>query len=263
MADLIKLVDGLKDHADDPQSYFLSFFDRQNLKDYVIDEEADKDARKAITVLFTSKKELRERCELSFSYDPLCVEAFFIYFILNEDIFVYKRFESYYEHVNEYGDLSSYRKNCYLRILNFYVEFLLDISNISKAIKVEKMILRLKNEYTRSDINTLSFMYSVIEEDKDFYRLYLDYEFDAYDYILLIVTLLKHDERLKAIEVSKEMLEKIPYASYLDHMWDLDENDPEEKKFAEMVEELYESISAVPDFFSFMNEVREAHEGTI
>ena len=74
-----------------------------------------------------SKKDLPERAELALSHDPLCLEAFFVYYLLSEDVFVNYRFRSYYDQISHFGDLSDYQKKCYLKILDFYVEFLLDI----------------------------------------------------------------------------------------------------------------------------------------
>ena len=255
MADFVQLVNGLGDK--DPKTYFEGFFTRSVFKDYQIDESAEKDARQAIKTMFTSSKDLFDRVDLAFDRDPLCLEAFFVYFMLSEDIFVQQRFEAYYEHLSDYGDLSSYQKHCFLIILAFYCDFLMDLHNFTRAIKVQRQIIRLSGELSKGDVNRLSFMYSVIEEADDFYRLYLDSEFDAYDYILLTVTLLKHEDTLRAREVLLDMMEHIEYASYLDHMWDLDEKDEKQKQFIDTVDELYDTICSVPDFFSFAGMVQE------
>ena len=247
----------------DPESYFRNFFDKGKLKNYSIDAEADKNAIKAIKTMFGSSKNLLERCEKALTYDPLCREAFFVYYLLSEDIYVNYRFEAYYDQLNAYGDLSAYQKKCYLIILSFYVDFLMDIGNYTRGIRVQRQIMRLTSCLSHKEINCLSFMYSQIEEADDFYRLFLDRTFDAYDYLLLIVTLLKHEDMLRAKEVTKDMLKNIEYASYLDHLWDLDDHDEKQRAFYEVVDDLYDSIRAIPDFFTFINMVREESEGTL
>ena len=244
-------------------SFFEGYFTRAGLKEYVIDEAADKDSIKAIKTMFTSKKDLRERCDVAFSYDPLCLEAFFVYYVLAEDIYVSYRLDAYYQELVSFADLPAYNQRCYLRILEFYVEFLMDVGNFTKGIKVERQLRKMAPQYCKGKTNRLSFMYSQIEEADDFYRFYLDEEFDTYDYLLLIVTLLKHDDRIRAKEVTQDMFQNIEYASYLDHLWDLDMNDPAQKKFYQTVDDAYDFIKGVPDFFTFINVVREKSEGTI
>jgi hypothetical protein len=53
------------------------------------------------------------------------------------------------------------------------------------------------------------------------------------------------------------MYEKIEYAKYLDHMWDLKEDVPAEAEFMRTVEDCIEEINGVPEFFSFASEVYE------
>ena len=260
MLDFEGLVSRLEERKDDPKAYFEEFFQRKNLKDYRIDDDSSTNEIKAVRVMFESKKELRERCELSFSHDPFCLEAFFVYYILSEDIFANYRFQAYYNEIGSYGDFSSCQKRHYIRLLRFYVEFLMDLNNFTKGIKVERQVMRLSFPPGEGNVNRLSFMYASTEEADDFYRLYLDYKFDVYDYILLIVTLLKHEDRLKAREVTLDMFQNIEYARYLDHLWDLDEKDEKQKEFYSAIDDLYEYISSIPDFFTFINLVREASE---
>ena len=263
MADFDGMIAGLRDHKDTVEAYFLDFFSKKNRKEYHVDQKADSDSLKAIRIMFESKKELRERVEQSFSYDPFCLEAFFVYYVISEDIYVDQRFRSYYEELNGFADLDPYRQEEYLRILDFYVEFLLDVHNMTRAARVERQIIRLTKDFSPRQVDRLSFIYASLEEKDDFYRLFLDSDLSLYSFLLLIVTLLKHDDRRKAQEVCEEMLEKIEYASYLDHMWDLDLNDGKQKEFYQTVEDCYEFIGSVPDFFTFINLVREKRDGTI
>jgi hypothetical protein len=80
---------------------------------------------------------------------------------------------------------------------------------------------------------------------------------------MLIVTLLKHDDERRAKEVANDMFDHIELSSYIDHLWDLDYSDPAQKEFYEAVENSYEYIRSIPDFFTFMNIVREKRDGTI
>ena len=257
MADFNTLVNGLKDHKDSPRDYFTSFFTRNNHKAYQMEEGADRSEKAALRKLFYSRKDINERTDEVLGDDPFCIEAFFVYYILNDDVYVNYRFESYYENIGSYGDLSDYQKKGFLKILNYYVEFLIDIGSFRRAIKVQRMMIRLLGSKPRALVNRLSYLYCGLEDDKEFYRHYLDSEFDAYDYILLVVTLLKNDDKIKAAEVLKEMYEKIEYAKYLDHMWDLKEDVPAQAEFMRTVEDCIEEINGVPEFFSFASEVYE------
>ena len=167
-------------------------------------------------------------------------------------------FVSYYKENNNYADLSVYHKYCYLRILDLYVDFLLDIYNITRAIKVQRLLVAFNNNMYQKDITRLAFMYSVLENWKDLYQLYLNNDFDAYEYLLLLVVLLKHEEEYKAREVLIEMFDKIEYSTYLSHLWDLDLNDEKQKAFYDVVEDCYSDISSIPDFFSFVASVQES-----
>ena len=257
MSNFYELVNGLNEKSN-VEEYFNSFFTKVNFKNYEL-EGAQSDQKKAIKVMFESKKGLLERSEEAFSYNPFCKEAFFVYMMLSEDAFLDMRFRAYYDQINSYGELSEYDKECFIVILDFYVEFMLDIHNVSTAIKVQKMIMRLCGSNDQKMISRMAFMYYTVEDDEEFYRLYLNNEFDLYCYILLIVTLLKRDEEKKAEDVLQDMFEKYPYASYIDHLWDLDYDDPEQKEFYEVIEDCFDEISSVPCFFSWCNELREKY----
>jgi len=257
MLNFEELVEGLANNKDRVNDYFTEFFTKTNFKNYELDNDLDSDDLKAIKTMFESRKELNKRVNDAFKHNPLCLEAFFVYYILNEDVFVNYRFETYYSESNSFADFTAYEKKCYIRILDFYVEFLLDIHNITTAIKVQRLIIRLTNDLSRKNVSRLSYMYSTIEECNDFYRLYLECEFDAYDYLLLLVTLLKHDEKVKAKEVLLDMFKNVKYSEYLDHLWDLDDKDKEQQEFYKCVEDCYSEISSVPGFFSWVNRINE------
>ena len=253
------LIKGLRD-AEDAETYFLQFFTPKNFKEYEVDYVLDSNQKKALRTMFESKKELSKRVDAAFKIHPLCLEAFFVYFVLNEDIFVNYRFRSYFGQLSSYGDLNEYDKYCYIRILDLNVEFLLDLHNFTGAIKVQKMINRLTNNVSRVGISRLSMMYSVLEDSDEFYRLYLDNRFDTYDYLLLLVTLLKNEEEIKAKEVLFDMFRNIEYSTYLDHLWDLNMEDPKQKEFYDVVEEEYDDLNSIPDFFAWVNLAKEDYQ---
>lgn len=243
----------------DVDNYLNNFFVKKNYADYEISDLAAKDQVKAIKIMFESKKSLADRVSDAFDYDPFCIEAFFVYMMISEDVFLQLRFNAYFDEINNYPGFNDYQKQCFLRILDFYVDFLLDINNVTKAIVVEKMIVKLTNNFSTKTVSRLSYSYFTIEDANNFYRLYLDAKFDVCCYILLLVTLLKHDEKLKAQEVLFDMFDNNEYGVYLDHVWDLDENDPKQKEFIDTVNDCFDDIKSVPTFFSFVCNAREKY----
>ncbi|MBO4919526.1 MAG: hypothetical protein J5365_05155, partial [Erysipelotrichaceae bacterium] len=198
MSNFEDLVEGISDIRTETETYLKDFFVKKNLKDYEIPKNASRESVKAIRMMFESKKELKERARSCFLEDPYCLEAFFTYFVLTEDIYVSCRFEAYRKEASEYADFDDYTKHCYLRIMDFYVDFLLDLHNITMAVTIQRLIIRLSGKTSPRSISRLALMYSIIEDEKEFYRLYLENEFDSYDYLFLLVTLLKHEEEIKA-----------------------------------------------------------------
>lgn len=239
------------------EEYLLSFFNKKNFKQYKINDNANKDQIKAIKIMFESRKTLLDRTDDSFAYDPFCPEAFFTYLMLSEDVFLQLRFNDYYNQVSKYGSFNEYDKQSYIKILDFYVDFLLDICNVTKAIEVQKLIIKFTNKYTNKATSRLAYAYYGIEDAESFYRLYVETSFDTYEYLLLLVTLLKHDEDIKAQEVLMDMFKNIEYATYLDHVWDLDENDPNQKEFSKTVQDCFDDLNSIPTFFSWVNKIRE------
>ena len=243
------LVEGIK-QAKDVEEYFKEFFVKDNCKEYKMIEGASKKEIKALKVLFESKRDLLVRVEDAFKLDPLCPEAMFVYHYLADEMYVFDRYEAYYDQKDEYADFTYHQKFSYIQILDLYVEFLLDIQNMTYALKVQKLIIKLTNQMNAIALNRFSFIYNYIENWQDAYRLYLDNDFDAYDYLLLLVTLLKHDEKQKAREVLLDMLKNIEDAEYIDHIWELSEK----SKFFIAVNNCYDQLQGVPLFFPWASE---------
>lgn len=240
-----------------PKDYLTDFFVKSNFKNYNTDSGLDKNELKAVKIMFESKKDIKKRAESALEYDSLCLEAFFTYFVLSEDIYVYYSFRDYFSEADKFADLNLRQKHNYLRILDFYVDFLLDIHNITEAIKVQRTIMRLGNDDSVNAVNRLSYMYSLIEDDEEFYRHYLAYDFNDYDYLTLIVTLLKHENEIKAKEVLLDMFDKNEYTLYLDHIWDLDQKGSKQKQFYQLVDSMYGQLSSVLDFFGWVSKIKE------
>ena len=254
MSDFELLVSAFAENDEDPQDYLNTFFVKQNLANYRIPDDLHEDDRKAVKIMFESRKDLLKRTRSALDQDPLCLEAFFTYYLLSEDMYVYYSFREYFSKADEFAEFDDSQKRRYLRILDFFVEFLLEIHNVTEAIKVQRMIIRLSGEVTHLTTNRLSYMYMLLEDDGEFYRHYLSNDFDEYDYLLLLVTLLKHEEEYKAKEVLNDMLAKIEYADYLDHVWDLDQSDPKQKEFYRLVDGCSAQIDSVLDFFGWVNQ---------
>ena len=242
----------------DIEQYLNDFFDAKKYKDYEVSNNPDADQTKAIKIMFNSKKDIVERIRKALDYDSYCIEAFFSYLLISEDAYVQVSFDSYYENAKEYGSFNQYQKYCFIKIMELYVDFCLDINNITKAIKIQRLILILTNSSKPEYISKLAYMYFSIEDSDNFYKLYTDATFSVYEYLLLIITLLKHDEELRAKEVLLDMHKNIEYADYVDHVWDLDKNDIVQKNIIDAVEGCYDDISSIPTFFSWFNGVLDS-----
>lgn len=259
MLNFEKLVNDI-DSETKVEEYLLSFFARKNYEKYEVSENAKDNQIKAIKIMFESKKPLAERVDNAFSYDPFCIEALFTYLMITEDVFLQLRFNDYYDEASKYGSFDEYQKECYIKILDFYVDFLLDICNVTKAIVVQKLVIKLTNTHSKKAISRLAYAYYGIEDCDNFYKLYTETDFGTYEYILLLITLLKHDEDIKAQEVLNDMFKNIEYATYLDHVWDLDESDPIQKEFGDTIQDCFDDINSIPTFFSWVNRIREKNE---
>lgn len=236
--------------------YLLKTFTKENFEEYYIDPDANKDEEKAIRIMFESKKDLKKRVEEAFKNDPFCLEAFFAYYMKSDDTFLYLRFETYYSEANNFADLDKYEQKCFIRIMEFYVDFLFEIGNLTKAIKVQKLLIKLTNNPNRY-LEQLVDLYFIIEDVDEMYRLYCENDFSVREYILLLVTELKHEDEMKAQEVLKDMLSTYKLADYLDHIWDLKDEVKEEKEFYDIIDMCFEDMITIPDFFSWVAEAKK------
>lgn len=257
MTNYEQLVKGVE-NSKNLEEYFLDFFTKDNLKNYEINSELSPYEVKAVKHLFKSKKDLRDRIDEALEMDALCMEALFAYMMLTEDLFLSYRFEHYYkEVVPQYYELTKRQKNDFIVFMEYYLDFLIDISNITKAIKVLKTIIKITNDHSEKYISKLAKLYHYNEDVEGLYRLYQYNEFTFKDYLLLLLTLLKHEDENRAKDILSDMFEKIEYSEYIDHIWEIDEDDPKQKQIATQIEELYDDLLAVPDFFSWISRIKE------
>ena len=243
--------------TEDPEAFLGSFFRRENLKEYAIEAGLDRGQLKAIRYMFESRKELLGRAEKALDIDPFCSEAFLVCFIMLPDVYLNDSFRFYFDLASSYGDMDRHEKLNYLRILDLYVDFLMDIGNISRAIKVQQMLIRLNKGGSTVQFDRLAMMYFLLEDESEFYRLYAGNDLSGYSLLLLVLTLLKHDDTFRAKEVLKEFMAKEPCASYLDHLWDIDHDDPAQKAFDDLLLSLSDQIDSIPDFLDWVREVKE------
>lgn len=241
--------------AEECEEYLEKFFTKENYKNYEADPYLDKDEKYALKVLFTSKDDVIVRIEDALDIDAFCKEAFYAYMSVTDDMFLSHRFETYYKQVGNITDMTPHQRGIFVMILDFYAQFLTDIGNITKAIKVWNTRYKLTKD--SGVVDELCELYFQIENADDFYRLYLYEDFDLKQYLLLIVTLLKHEDQNRAMEVVNDMSENIAYTEYLDRLFDLDLNDPYQKYVYDTVEAMYDEISSVPELFSFISRVKD------
>ena len=246
-------------NPEDVKEYLNVFFVSTNYTDYLIDEKAQTEDKMSIKELFDGKEDILVRAININQNNPFCIEAFFVNYCLNEETVLNILMNNMFHKSGEYETFSEYQKMCYLRILNFYVQYLINIHNVTFAIKVLKKVIELQKESTDVDIARLSYLYCLIENKDDFYDLYLNVGFNQIaPYLLLIVVLLKHEDELKAKEVYSEMLSKFEYATFIDHVWDLEDVDDEEAvDFKNTIEACFEEICAIPYFFSWCSDNKE------
>lgn len=252
-----KLVDTVKRIEPNKRLEYLSnFFVSKNLKNYEIDKDNPLSYKLVLKYLFSSHLEIEERAYKTLDKYVFCYEAVFIIYMISDGAYANSYFKYYYEMKDSFPSLSDSEKSAYLKILDLYVEFLIDIDNYTQAQKIENLLMILSNANTRKEIDRLSYILYMKEDAKEMYKLYCesdDYSIESY--ILLMITLLKNDDELKTKGVLREFLSKYKYGEYLGRIWDLDENEEEAMEFFDIVDSCYDKILSVPDFFAIIAEM--------
>ena len=243
------------------ETFFDNFFCERNFVDYTIKGMPNDLEYALVKEMFDDNKGAYEKAYEILKKDDFCYEAFYVFYKLSDDVTLHFYFNSIFNNINDFDMFTSYNKYVFGKIAASYIEFLRNIGNITYAIKVTKLVLAKKDLNFPVDENTLTLLYADNEIFDEFYNLYLDKGFEYIEsYLRLIIVCLKHEKELIAVEISKELLYKYPYADYLDHIWDLEEiNTEEANEFKKAIESCYFDFVAIPSFFSWFG----SNKGTI
>lgn len=250
------LMNEFNTSEEDAEKLISDFFRYENLEDYFIPEDTNAQEREAINIMFDDSKDIYDRIDEARKLDEFCLEAFYVELNLRKDLSPYTLFMSYYQKINQFNSLTSGAKGNFLIILDLFIEYLIDIHNISKAIVIQKELLEITNNNKKRNITRLSYLYFLLEKHEEFYEFYENNEFDeAIPYLLLINTLLKNDEFEKAKIVLNDMVAFIPFSKYIYRLWELDDKtEADALDFKEAVESCYEELFSYPNFFSWCKE---------
>ena len=112
MSNFDSLVNDAQKAGKDIEAFLKMFFTTTQFNDYELDDDLDANERKAVKTMFSSKKDLRERTSQAFAIDPLCLEAFFVYYALTEDVFVNYRLR--FPHTYQHSYQHNYSKNSWI-----------------------------------------------------------------------------------------------------------------------------------------------------
>lgn len=241
------------------EEYLIDFFVPNNYHNYLIPKEANEEEINSVYEMFHGEEDILLRASRVLENDPLCLEANYVNFRLNEETLVDVWFNNLFLKESEFNSFTPYGKIEYLGILEIYAKFLTDIHNITFAIKAIKKIVSLEGHYTDATIGRLAYLYSLIENKDGFYDLYINEEFNEIaPYLLLIIVLLKHEDEIKAKEVLSSFLSKFEYADYIDHIWDIENIENKEAlELKDAIETCFEELMSVPYFFSWCAENKE------
>lgn len=256
MANIIKLLNDIT-YLDDEEllDYFETFFDINNLEDYTYDSLANQKEKASTKKMFGSD-DVFLRAERVLNEDPYCLEAFFVYFRLADDLSLYQYFDKMFNQIAKFNHLSKYKKYVYKQIVDNFVSFLMDINNITMAIDVELSIIKSLEICGEGEITRLAYLFGLKEDFDNLYNLYLQVGFfDETSYIALIVTALKNKEELKAMEIYNDFLSEYKYGGYIDHPWDLEKlEDSEALRMSEAMNACFELVRSVPYFINWCRE---------
>lgn len=252
------LYDLSRTDKEDIKAYLESFFAPGKFDQYLIDERCSNEDSKAIEKMF-QEGDVLEKASSILNKNPFCLEAFYVFYKLEEDGPLYYYFESIASRNDEYENFSDYHKFAYESIMTCFVNFLSDIGNVTSAINNLKIMMAKSDFLYTNNLFRLCYLYAMVENLDDYYKLYLDTGFkDAVSYILLIVVCLKHNDKVKAKEVYSEFLSTYKYGEYIDHIWDLEDNNEDEALEIKLALKVcYDDLLAIPYFYSFCFDNKE------
>lgn len=252
------LYDLAHTEKEDIRAYLEGFFAPGKFSQYLIDERCDDEDYKSIELMF-QEGDVLEKASSILNKNPFCLEAFYVFYKLEEDLPLYYYFESIAKRDDEYENFSDYHKFVYESIITCFINFLSDIGNISSAINNLKIMMSKSDVLYNNNLFRLCYLYAMVENLDDYYDLYLSTGFkDAVSYILLIVVCLKHNDTLKAKEVYLEFLNTYKYGEYIDHIWDLEDNNEDEALEIKLALRVcHDDLLAVPYFYSWCLDNKE------
>ncbi len=252
------LYDLAHTEKEDIRAYLEGFFAPGKFSQYLIDERCDDKDYKSIEMMF-QEGDVLEKASSILNKNPFCLEAFYVFYKLEEDLPLYYYFESIAKRDDEYENFSDYHKFVYESIITCFINFLSDIGNISSAINNLKIMMSKSDALYNNNLFRLCYLYAMVENLDDYYDLYLSTGFkDAVSYILLIVVCLKHNDTLKAKEVYLEFLNTYKYGEYIDHIWDLEDNNEDEALEIKLALRVcHDDLLAVPYFYSWCLDNKE------
>ncbi len=252
------LYDISKTEEDDVEDFLENYFHPKKREQYMADERFEAEDYDSLEMMFQDY-DLIDKAYDALDVNPFCMEAFVVVYKLESDVSLFNFFNDFNDKDFDYNSLSEYHKYVYGLIESYYVDFLINIRNLTGAKNVLLNLLNKDERLYEGNLFRLSYLYSCLEDLDSFYNLYLDSGFkEAFSYILLLVVCLKHGDKQKAKEVFGEFLSSFKYASYIDHIWDLDDNDEDGAVEMRMtMSACYSEICSIPNFFSWCEENKE------
>lgn len=238
--------------------YFTGFFKIENENEYEFDNRMSEANISALRYLFENEDDLDARVDEVLEIDPLCIEGWYIRHKLAEDEENHHLLRSYLAMSKDYAGFNEYEKDNYRFILMRHADYLAAIHNVHKALSVLDLLSGL--EGTRQGlVEMYAICYAALERGDEFYDLYLDTEFTSlFQYLMLIVTLLKEENYLRAEEVCRDMIEVYPLSIFLDHPQDLaDDESKEAENFFNTLDFIYDHLLSVEDFFTWFKETKK------
>lgn len=250
-ADLI--LDTTNKNLEENRIILTEFFKEYNLPDYMINPLANGNDKECILEMFDNTTNVEERACDILENNCFCLEAFYVFYKLANDVTLSYFFNQMVNRAVEYDNLTEYQKNSLIFILNCYCDFLTSLHNYTQTLKVCDVLFRINGDEDGKVANRRAYCYSQLEDLDRLYDLYLNDLFrDPENYILLIIVCLKHEDQMKAKEVLSTLIDRFPKAEYIDHIWDLEgDNSMDGAVMRKAVTNCYDSICAIPFFFSW------------
>lgn len=261
MDNLLKLVTTITYMSDDEViDYFEDFFDINNLDNYSFDSLANQKEKESARMMFGTD-DIYQRAVKVLDKDPLCLEAFYVFYRMADDYSLYLYFDKMFTQIGKFKRYSKYKKFAYKQIVDEYVTFLIEINSYTQAIAVEMDVIDKLEICGEGEITRLSFLFAMIEDFDNLYDLYIKVGFyNEASYICLIVTALKNNEEIKAIEALNDLISEYKYGEYIDHPWDLDKVDDDEAiLMIEAMNACNELIRSVPYFIPWCRDNKKQH----